>query len=94
MIRLEIKSLHYDLKREAAKMSALSSVKIAKYKNLTSEEILPSNKRQLIEHAFFFIKSFWKTNRKTGSTIKYVDSSIKKRWIKTSCGYISTKFDK
>ena len=35
--------LQYDINREAAKISALSSGKIAKYEYLTGEEILPSN---------------------------------------------------
>ena len=35
--------LQYDINREAAKISALSSAKIDKYESLTGEEILPSN---------------------------------------------------
>ena len=35
--------LQYDINREAAKMSALSSGEIDKYEYLTGEEILPSN---------------------------------------------------
>ena len=35
--------LQYDINREAAKISALSSDKIDKYEYLTGEEILPSN---------------------------------------------------
>ena len=35
--------LQYDINREAAKISALSSGKIAKYEYLTGKEILPSN---------------------------------------------------
>ena len=35
--------LQYDINREAAKISALSSGKIDKHKCLTGEEILPSN---------------------------------------------------
>ena len=45
--------LQYDINREAAKISALSSGKIDKYKYLTGEEILPSNQRQRIEQAKF-----------------------------------------
>ena len=52
MIRLEIKKLNYDINREAAKISALSSGKIYKYEYLTSEDILPSN-QQIIEQAKF-----------------------------------------
>ena len=35
--------LQYDVNREAAKISALSSGKIHKYEYLTGEDILPSN---------------------------------------------------
>ena len=41
----------YDINRKAAKMSALSSVKFNKYEYLTGEEVLPSNKQQIIEQA-------------------------------------------
>ena len=37
--------LQYDINREAAKISALSSGKIHKYKYLTGKDILPSNQR-------------------------------------------------
>ena len=39
--------------REAAKISALLSGKIGKYKHLTGEEILPSNQRQIMEQTKF-----------------------------------------
>ena len=45
--------LQYGLNREAAKISALSSGKIDQYEYLTSEEILPSNQKQIIEQAKF-----------------------------------------
>ena len=45
--------LQYDINREAAKISALSSDKIDKYEYLTGEEILPSNQQQIIEQAKF-----------------------------------------
>ena len=45
--------LQYDINREAAKISALSSGKIHKYEYLTGEEILPSNQQQIIEQAEF-----------------------------------------
>ena len=35
--------LQYDINREAAKISALSSGKIRKYEYLTGEDVLPSN---------------------------------------------------
>ena len=39
--------LQYDINREAAKISALSSGKIRKYEYLTGEDILPSNQQQI-----------------------------------------------
>ena len=46
--------LQYDINREAAKISALSSGKIDKYDYLTGEEILTSNQQQIIEQAYLF----------------------------------------
>ena len=43
--------LQYNINREAAKISALSSGKIDKYEYLTGEDILPSNQQQIIEQA-------------------------------------------
>ena len=45
--------LQYDINREAAKISALSSNKISKYEYLTGEEILAYNQKQIIEQAKF-----------------------------------------
>ena len=56
--------LQYDLNREAAKISALSSGKIHKYEYLTGEDILPSNQQQIIEQAKT-IKIQSKTKTKT-----------------------------
>ena len=55
MIRLEMKN--YDINREAAKTSALSSGKIHKYEYLTGEDILQSNQQQVIEQAKFTYSS-------------------------------------
>ena len=44
--QIKDKKLQYDINREAAKISALSPQKIEKYKYLTGEEILPSNKKK------------------------------------------------
>ena len=41
--------LQYDINRDAAKISALSSGKIHKYEYHTGEDILPSNWQQIIE---------------------------------------------
>ena len=45
--------LQYDVNRETPKISALSSGKFNKYEYFTGEEILPSNKQQIIEQAKF-----------------------------------------
>ena len=45
--------LQYDINREAAKISGLSSSKIDKYWYLTVDKILPSNQNQIIEQAKF-----------------------------------------
>ena len=49
--RTRNEKLQYDINREAAKVSALSSSKIGKYEYLAGDEMLPSNYIQLIEHA-------------------------------------------
>ena len=42
------KKLQYDINREASKVLSLSTGKINKYEYLTSEEIFPSNQKQII----------------------------------------------
>ena len=56
--------LQYDINREAAKISALSSGKIHKYEYLTGEDILPSNQQQIIEQAKFTYSSLGKAFEK------------------------------
>ena len=51
--QIKDEKLQYDINREAAKISALSSGKIDKYEYLTGEEILSSNQQQIIEQAKF-----------------------------------------
>ena len=51
--QIKDEKLQYDINREAAKISALSSSKIDKYEYLPGEEILPSNQQQIIEQAKF-----------------------------------------
>ena len=48
--------LQYDINREAAKTSGLSSGKIDKYEYLTGEEILSSNQQRIIEQGKAFLK--------------------------------------
>ena len=62
--------LQYDINREAAKISALSSGKIDKYEYLTGEEILPSNQQQITEQAKFNYSLLGKTFEKQTKTIE------------------------
>ena len=50
-VKIRYEKLQYNINREAAITSALSSGKIDKHEYLTGEEILPSNQRQTIEQA-------------------------------------------
>ena len=67
--------LQYDINREAAKISALSSGKIDKYEYLNGEEILPSNKQQIIEQAKFTYSPLGKALEKQTKTIE--DQGVK-----------------
>ena len=49
--------LKYDINREVAKISALSSGKSDKYKYLIGEEVLPSGTSQIIKQAKFAFSS-------------------------------------
>ena len=62
--------LQYDINREAAKISALSSGKIHKYEYLTGEDILPSNQQQIIEQTKFTYSPLGKTFEKEIKTIE------------------------
>ena len=62
--------LQYDINREAAKISAISSGKIDKYEYLTGEEILPSNQQQIIEQAKFTYSPLGKAFEKQTKNIE------------------------
>ena len=62
--------LQYDINRKAAIISALSSNKINKYEYLTGEEILPSNRQQIIEQAKFTYSPLGKASEKQTKTIE------------------------
>ena len=51
--KIKDEKLQYNINKEAAKISALSSGKIDKYEVLTGEEILPSDESRIIEQAKF-----------------------------------------
>ena len=71
--------LQYDINREAAKISALSSGKIEKYEYLTGEVILPYNQKQIIEQAKFTYSLLGKAFEKKKGLI--IQLSLMKRLI-------------
>ena len=68
--QIKDEKLQYDINREAAKISALSSGKLDKYEYLTGEEILPSNQQQIIQQAKFNYSPLGKALEKQIKTIK------------------------
>ena len=70
--------LQYDIGREAVKISALSSCKIRKDEYLTGEEILPSNRQQIIEQARFTYSLLGKA---FGRQIKTIEDQGQKQII-------------
>ena len=62
--------IQYDNDRKAAKISTLSSGNINKYDYVTGEEILPSNKQQVIEQAKFTYSALGKAFDKPITTIE------------------------
>ena len=64
--------LQYYIKREAVKISALSSSKINNYEYLTGEEILSSDQSKIIEQAKFTYYFLGKTFEKQIKTIEDV----------------------
>ena len=67
--QIKDEKIQYDINREAAKMSALSSGKLDKYEYLTGEEILPSNQQQIIQQAEFNYSPLGKAIEKQIKTI-------------------------
>ena len=51
--QIKDEKLQYDINREAAKISALSSGKLHKYEYLTGEDILSFNQQQIIQQTKF-----------------------------------------
>ena len=62
--------LKYNINREAAKISALSSGKIDKYEYLTVKERLPSDQRGVIEQSFFLLQEKHQINKMKQLKIK------------------------
>ena len=68
--KIKDEKLQYDINREAAKISALSSGKIDKYEYLTGEEILPPDQCRIIEQARFTYSLLGKAFEKQAKTIE------------------------
>ena len=73
--------LQYDINREAANLSTLLSGKLDKYENLSGEEIVPFNQKQIIEQAKFAYSHLEKASEKQAEkqvdVIKFLDPFIK-----------------
>ena len=67
--------LKYDINRDAAKISALTSKNFHKYEYLTGEDILPSNQQQIIEQAKF---TYSPLEKAFGKQIKTIEDQGKK----------------
>ena len=68
--QIKDEKLQYDINREAAKISALSSGKIDKYEYLSGEEMLPSNQQQIIQQGKLTYSPFGKAFEKQIKTIE------------------------
>ena len=62
--------LQYNINRETAKMSALSTGKIDKYEFFTGEETIPSDQSRIIEQAKFLYSLLGKAFEKQIKTIE------------------------
>ena len=74
--QIKDEKLQYNINREAAKISALSSGKLHKYEYLTGEYILPSTQQQIIEQTKFTYSPLGKAFDKQ---IKIIEDQGKKQ---------------
>ena len=68
--KIRDEKLQHDIKREAAKIAALSSGKIDKYEFLTGEEILPPDQRSVVKQAKFAYSPLGNALEKQTKTIE------------------------
>ena len=78
--KIRDEKLQYNINREAAKISALSSEKIHKYEYLTGEDILPSNKQQIIGQTKFTYSPLGKAFEKQIKAIEDQGEKQVKAW--------------
>ena len=74
--QIKDEKLQYNINREAAKISALSSGKLHKYEYLTGEDILPSTQQQIIEQTKF---TYSPLGRAFDKQIKTIEDQGKKQ---------------
>ena len=67
--QIRAEKLQYDINKEAAKISALSSGKLHKYEYFTGEDILPSTQQQIIQQSKFTYSPLGKAFEKQTKTI-------------------------
>ena len=93
--KIRDEKLQYDINREPAKISTLSSGKIDKHEYLTSEEMLPSNRRKITEQAKFACfplgKALEKQTEKQVGALKLLDLSNRKYELKQTEGIFQKK---
>ena len=76
--KIRDEKLQYDINREAAKISGLSSGKIDKYEYFTGEEIPPSDRRRVIEQSKFTYSPLRKAlEKQTKTTVVQSENQIK-----------------
>ena len=68
--QIKDEKLQYDINREAAKISALTSQNLHEYEYLTGEDILPSNQQQIIEQTKFTYSPLGKAFERQTKAIK------------------------
>ena len=73
--KIRDEKLQYDINREAANISALSSGKTDKYEYLTGQEILPSDQSRIIEQAKFTYFPLGKSFEKQTNKLKNKDKN-------------------
>ena len=77
--KIRDEKLQYDFNSEAAKISALSSRKIDKYEFLTGEEILPPDRRRVIEQSTFAYSPLENAFKKTKTNWSFRSSRFRKK---------------
>ena len=88
--QIRVEKLQFDINREAAIISAISSGKTDQCEYLTDEEILPSNQKQIIEQAKFTYSTFGKVFEKKKK--KTIEDQKKKQTKQNSLGFKRFRF--